>query len=100
MPVPGDARMVGLTITMYAIVKKVVTPAMISVVSGGRSGLGHQSGPDDTRRRGRRGGRRPKAAVMRHLIIAMLTMRGVTSPRSTLSPDATVCRRGSTNSTS
>jgi hypothetical protein len=30
MPVPGDARMAGFTTTMYAIVKKVVTPPTIS----------------------------------------------------------------------
>ena len=36
IPVPGVAKIVGLTMTIYAIVKNVVTPAAISVRSAGR----------------------------------------------------------------
>src|SRR5260221_6236525 len=41
-PVPGVARIVGLTITMYAIVKNVVTPPMTSACSA-RSGASRGS---------------------------------------------------------
>jgi hypothetical protein len=38
IPVPSVERMEGFTTTMYAMVKKVVRPAMISVLRLGRGG--------------------------------------------------------------